>query len=536
MTNLNPIADTNIKEWIDHPSKLSFYSMSNPKKVWKTLKKFHWKKLVSMNSTSLIIHSIYVDLQLGYHYIAAVKILKTITDDNGRLVEKILNKDSSFLVTCLDALLGKKSFYMKTPSFRQVFSYQDVNEYKKMNRNVCDLLPSLSVENVDYIDEKVLRHIPEPHCSNYDSTKSLFRLGAHGRFVVTNLFAVFFYCYNKLDFSNYAAKIVSNFHGTIIEWHGNVFKNSLEDYGEFFKNHENTTGKNFYKHIVSNISEKYTLSMYFPSKDLPHYSKYWFIRASLILHMMDLQNNQNRISAESLQLKVSPMNLEYLFLTRNYKSFRRCLYQTMAHLKKYKRVFPAICYVNFVMRVVSEVCIHSVKIEKDSTIYFNNLKFDQPFATRQEDNSTTSNKSESPDSLESLLNDFVEFVRYLKTCDAEFLKKFDECYSMYKVKVRNELKSQVVFYSGTEIKNEISFVSLKFVQDRLDKVVLNDNMFEIDAEKNNVKTKDETISQFENMISARKEVFVVNKPVKGKLVLDETGEDDFWNKMFDEEN
>ena len=94
----------------------------------------------------------------------------------------------------------------------------------------------------------------------------------------------------------------------------------------------------------------------------------------------------------------------------------------------------------------------------------------------------------------------------------------------------------MVFYSGTEIKNEISFVSLKFVQDRLDKVVLNDNMFEIDAEKNNVKTKDETISQFENMISARKEVFVVNKPVKGKLVLDETGEDDFWNKMFDEEN
>ena len=103
----------------------------------------------------LIIHSIYADLLLGNHYIAAVKLLKLVSENDGILLDKLLVKDASFLVNCLDGFVGKKSFYTSSPAFRQLFSYQSITEYAKMDAGIVDNLPSLDVESVEFISRTV---------------------------------------------------------------------------------------------------------------------------------------------------------------------------------------------------------------------------------------------------------------------------------------------------------------------------------------------------------------------------------------------
>ena len=97
---------------------------------------------------------IYADIETGYHYSAAIKILKTMTDERGEILRDILLKDASFLINCLEGISGKKVFYKILPVFRQIFSYSSINEYRKMALGMNkENFPVLDVGSLEYINK-----------------------------------------------------------------------------------------------------------------------------------------------------------------------------------------------------------------------------------------------------------------------------------------------------------------------------------------------------------------------------------------------
>ena len=278
------IINANIREWIHNPINLT---LASSRKIHNSFKKISWRSLISMNRADLVFQSIYADLETGYHYLAAIKILKTMTENKGEMLEKILLKDASFLINCLEGVSGKKVFYKVLPEFKQIFSYKEINEYRKMFLGINKKdFPDLNSESVDYINEAIAQNRIEAN-SNLNP-KYIFNLGAHGRFVIINLTVLFFEFYKKLGYQIYSSKVIAFFHEMILEWHSNVFVNSFD----FDKN----IGKVFYQHITSEISEKNTLSLYFPCKQLKQGEKRWISRVGLILYMMDLQNKTKEVN------------------------------------------------------------------------------------------------------------------------------------------------------------------------------------------------------------------------------------------------
>ena len=541
------LLDANTRDWLENPSKLA---LVHPEKIHRSLKKLSWRQLVRLDSTELIIHSIYADLLLGDHYIAAVKLLKLVSENDGILLDKLLVKDASFLVNCLDGFVGKKSFYTSSPAFRQLFSYQSITEYAKMDAGIRDNLPSLDVESVEFISRTVLNSKIEGrsvdsktllldnnviNSETYTPGDFIFELGAHGRFVVVNLVVVFFDFYLQRKFRNYPSKVMSCFYEIILEWHGNVFKQTLDEYSDVLFNaeSENAVGSDFYQHIVSTIGEKHTLSMYFPCKSLPNGQERWVARAALILHMMDLQNGVV-LATNSLYLRISPMNLEYLLVTKQHASFRKCLLQSMAHLKKYKKMFPPILYIGFVMKTITAFSSDIIKknvVQEKEKLVLEEDPFEKPFGTKneeaKEENTPGNNKhDENSDSetLESrILNeykhDFIDFVRYLKAIDSDFRDQFQEVYASYKTKLGEQIKNKVIVYTVNEMEVKVCLSDVKFVEDRLDKLFL----FGADED---MKTDGKSII-------SKKEIFVSDKFTTDKITIDEMDDDLLWD-LFEE--
>lgn len=541
------LLDANTRDWLETPSKLA---LVKPEKIHRSLKKLSWRQLVRLDSTELIIHSIYADLLLGNHYIAAVKLLKLVSENDGILLDKLLVKDASFLVNCLDGFVGKKSFYTSSPAFRQLFSYQSITEYAKMDAGIGDNLPSLDVESVEFISRTVLNSKIEGrsvdsktllldnnviNSETYTPGDFIFELGAHGRFVVVNLVVVFFDFYLQRKFRNYPSKVMSCFYEIILEWHGNVFKQTLDEYSDVLFNagSENAVGSDFYQHIVSTIGEKHTLSMYFPCKSLPNDQERWVARAALILHMMDLQNGIV-LATNSLYLRISPMNLEYLLVTKQHASFRKCLLQSMAHLKKYKRMFPPILYIGFVMKTITAFSSDIIKksgVQEKEKLVIEEDPFEKPFGTKNEeaDEKNTLGKDENDENVDSetlesrILNeykhDFIDFVRYLKAIDSDFRDQFQEVYASYRTKLGEQIKNKVIVYAVNEMEVKVCLSDVKFVEDRLDKLFL----FGADED---MKTDGKSIV-------SKKEIFVSDKFTTDKITIDEMDDDLLWD-LFEE--